>query len=108
MAIRSKRRVRTVIKRISKILLGIIVFASVIFHRYLIDLADIWYYGHQVEKGDKGLTYSEIHLTKEQMLSDYDYLYQNACVDTLIKDEAEKYLDPVQPATVVCSRNRLP
>ncbi len=93
MAIRSKRRVRTVIKRISKILLGIIVFASVIFHRYLIDLADIWYYGHQVEKGDKGLTYSEIHLTKEQMLSDYDYLYQNACVDTLIKDEAEKYLD---------------
>ena len=93
MAIRSKRRVRTVIKRISKILLVIIVLASVIFHRYIIDLADMLYYDHQVKKGEKGLTYSEIHLTKEQMLSDYDYLYKNACTDTLSKDEAEKYLD---------------
>lgn len=37
--------------------------------------------------------YEERHLTKEQMLSDFEYLYDHLYTNSLVKDQAEKYLD---------------
>ncbi|MCR5848177.1 MAG: hypothetical protein K6G75_08690 [Lachnospiraceae bacterium] len=37
--------------------------------------------------------YGEVHLTKEQMLTDFEYFYDHLYTDSLVREQAEKYLD---------------
>ena len=75
-----------------RILLMLILLSAVIFHKTIYDTGRVLLGQHLLEKGAKGLKYSERSLTKEQMLTDFDYLYRNSCTDSLVREQAEKYL----------------
>lgn len=45
-----------------------------------------------LQQGSAGLTYTEHHLTKEQMLADFEYLFRHACTDSLAAEQHLKYL----------------
>ena len=89
---KSGGKANKIIGRILLVLSVVVIILIAVFHNWVFGFIRIEYGKFQLKKRDSGLTYTERHMTKEQMLTDFDYLYQNACIDTLIREEAEKYL----------------
>ena len=92
---KKKRRFKKFLKVVGIIFASIIALLLIlvfIFNRIVFGFIDM------LVKSDRLDTYScseyeERHLTKEQMLSDYEYLYDHLYTNSLVKDQAEKYLD---------------
>ena len=82
-------------KKLGKVLLvilGIVLILCIIFHRYIIDgihLIKLYDYTYDVAS----LEYTEMHLTHEQMLSDFEYMYDHFYTNSFVKDQADRYLD---------------
>ena len=82
------------LKTFGKILLAfvcVIFLLCIIFHKILFGAADMLYKIASISEYSS-LEYEEIHLTQEQMLKDYEYFYDHLYTDSLVKEQAEKYL----------------
>ena len=74
------------------VLFGILLLLFIIFHKLIFDA--IYLLGKDMEYTDPTtLEYPEMHLTTEQMLADYEYFYDHLYTDSLVREQAEKYLD---------------
>lgn len=73
------------------IIFALLLILFIIFHRNI--LAGLRIIGgmNALTAGSEGMTYTERLLTKEQMLSDFDYLYKVAVTDSKVREQYEKY-----------------
>lgn len=91
-SIRRRSKAGRIIKWTLLILLLTIIILFAIFHKPIIGFFKIRIGESALSKGADGLSYSEHTLTKEQRLTDFEYLYKNAVTDSPVREQAEKYL----------------
>lgn len=92
--VKEKKRHR-VLKVLLWFVLGIVVLTlilCVIFHKWLFAYLRLLGGLDALDKGSEGMTYTERTLTTEQMLKDFDFLYDTAVTNSLTTAQWEKYL----------------
>ena len=69
------------------VLLGILLLLFIIFHKLIFDA--LYLLDKDSEYTDPvTLEYPEMHLTAEQRLADFDYLYDHLYTESLVRDQA--------------------
>lgn len=90
-----------------RVLLILLLAFLLLFHRPIYSLGRAVLGTGLLEKDAEKLTYTEQTLTQEQMLADFDYLYQNCCTDSLVREQAERYLQLDYDALYQTYRTRI-
>lgn len=89
---KKRGKVLKVILWVVMIIAFLLLIACIIFYRHIYATYRILVGTNTLNQGSAGITYTEHTLTKEQMLSDFEYLYRNTCTDSLVAEQHEKYL----------------
>ena len=84
-----KRRLK-IFGRIMLVIAGLVLVLLLIFHRVIIDAAKILHGKNKFDKQGE-IEYQEVKLSKEQMLEDFNYLFDVTVNTSLHKDLAEQY-----------------
>ena len=82
------------LKVLGKILLciaGVLLILFIIFHKLVLDGFHLLKMS-MVTVDPDALEYTEMHLTREQMLTDFEYFYDHLYTDSFVREEAERYL----------------
>ena len=85
-----RKRFLKIFGRVMLVIAGLILVLLLIFHRVIIDAAKIIHGKNQFDKQGE-IEYHEVKLTKEQMLEDFDYLFNVVVNSSLHKNLAEQY-----------------
>ena len=85
-----RKRFLKIFGRVMLVIAGLILVLLLIFHRVIIDAAKIIHGKNQFDKQGE-IEYHEVKLTKEQMLEDFDYLFNVVVYSSLHKNLAEQY-----------------
>ena len=84
-----KRRLK-IFGRIMLVIAGVILIALIICHRLIIDVVKIYHGKNNFDRQGE-IEYQEVTLSKEEMLEDFDYLFNLVVNTSLHKDLAEQY-----------------
>ena len=94
MSSKKKFSAKRFFKRLGKVLLvilGILLVLCIIFHKYISDGIHLLKM-YDVTVDPDTLVYTEMHLTNEQMLTDFQYMYDTFYTNSFVKDQADRYL----------------
>ena len=89
---KKRGKVRKFFLRFLIVVFALLLVVGIIQHKWIFAFIRSSQGRSALKKGSEGLTHTERSLTSEQMLTDFDYLFKNACTDSLVKAQSEKYL----------------